>query len=124
MSALNTAGASGGGLRQAQLSIARRGRGSPGLVLARRGGGRRGVQIREQTTNTAPAFRSVSDLISNNVNISSEEEDEDENPFGFGRCFRCGESGSNTILALPYKYSSELMQVNLATGFETVPIRK
>ena len=99
VSALNTAGP----VRQAQLSVGRRGGGRGraglgGLGWTRRAGGRAGVQIRQQTALTPPAFRPASDLISlESTEVSSEEEqeEEEENYFGFGRCFRCGESGSN-----------------------------
>ena len=52
---------------------------------------------------------------------SDESEEDEEDHFGFGRCFRCGESGSKTILYL--HILTFLLQVSVATGSETALTR-
>ena len=96
MSALNTAGE----VRQGQPSGRGRGRADRGgrggwsRGVGSRGGGvarNNGVQrLREQTVQIIPTPIEIS-----TDSDESEEEEEDDDQFGFGRCFRCGESDRN-----------------------------
>ena len=52
---------------------------------------------------------------------SDESEEDEEDHFGFGRCFRCGELGSESILYL--HIITFLLQVSVATGSETALTR-
>ena len=113
VSALNTARPSAGGapatatVRQGQP---RGGRGGAG-------GGRAGVSV----VSSAWAIRApvqisqvqispiqVSPIqISDDSSSEDSEEDDDEDHFGFGRCFRCGESGILTSLLPSYNCISD-----------------